>query len=87
MHGPAITASGEDWGGVRLPSEKRQIRCGLDRTDDEGVDAVEGDRQQQPENGGEEEAANDLADVMVVEESVGGAQVRLFMGEASESCL
>ena len=43
----------------------------LDVADNHGINAVEGDGKQHPEDGGEEEAADDLAYGMVLEEAIG----------------
>lgn len=59
----------------------------LERADDHRVNRVEGDREQHPEDGGEEKAARDLAYGVVVEEAVWGGLIEPPVSECLVSRL
>lgn len=60
-------------------------RAVLQRADDHGVNPVKSDRKHHPEDRGEEQAANDLADGVGLEEA--GGTTRTLVGEALVSGL
>jgi hypothetical protein len=76
VEGPNARGSG-GWANQARGRTAREltIRGCLDSADDHCVNGVQGNCKQQPQKGGEEETAHDLAYAMGLEEAVGGGLV------------